>query len=580
MSDLSILGITPDFSGIKHMSVFGNNHDSGACLLEDGEIVAIAEEERFTRVKKAYDTFPKNSIQYVLENGNKNISEIDMIAVGREPRNSSKYLKNQFKTQTRDKIPTSPGEAWRLFYQLGSIAGIYHGTPAKYIENEINDIFRKDFDGEFIQIPHHKCHAASALYCSDFKNPLTLTIDGRGEHDSTVVWDTDLDRREEFLFPNSIGFFYRVGTQYLGFRGFQDAGKVMGLAPYGEHRDDFAAKIDELVTIGDGQYSFSNKINNIEEFEKRFGPRRHHPDEFEDHHKDFAYHLQKKTEEIVTHLVDYYTNDTQPVALAGGVALNCKLNREILNLDCVDDIFIQPAAGDSGICLGAALVAHKKKTGTKPSVDFTDVYTGPGYSNDSIETILDEVQVDYERVNDISKPVAELLAEGDLVGWFQGRMEFGPRALGNRSILANPMSEKYRDDVNKKVKYREKWRPFAPSLLYEARNEYFVGGDESPFMILTDTVKREKRDEIPAVVHVDGTARGQTVREDTNKRYYNLIKEFEKITGVPVLLNTSFNTAGEPIVESPRQAIADFFTTGLDALAIGNYILKKNYAHG
>jgi carbamoyltransferase len=353
----------------------------------------------------------------------------------------------------------------------------------------------------------------------------------------------------------------------------------MGLASYGEYREEFATAFDKLVSYGGGEYdvtSIVNTENPIEVFEEHFGDRRIYPEPFTQRHKDFAFHLQLKTEQILKHLVKYYVQETgvSDIALAGGVFMNCKANRIIKNLDCIDSIFVQPAANDSGVCLGAALEGYRMATGNKPAPNFNHVYFGPEYNNNNIEQILDESKLEYEKT-DVVEAVAKLLAEGKLVGWYQGRMEFGARALGNRSILANPRKSDSVDRVNKFVKNREPWRPFAPSIKFEAKNEYLVDGDESPYMILLDEVKDEKKEEVPSIVHVDGTTRPQTVRRETNKKYYNLITEFEEITGTPVVLNTSFNVSGEPIVESPQQAIQDFYSTGLDVLALGDYLLTK-----
>jgi carbamoyltransferase len=355
----------------------------------------------------------------------------------------------------------------------------------------------------------------------------------------------------------------------------------MGLAPYGEYREEFERAFDELVSIEDGKYDVSvvtEDPTDLSVFEERFGERRIHPEPFTQRHKDFAYHLQRKTEEILVSLVKNLTDRTGNgnVALAAGIGMNCKANRTIHDLDCVDSLFIQPAANDSGVSLGAALEGYRLHTESRPNPGFGDIYLGSRYEGGEVEATLTNAKLDYERADDICREVATLLADGKLVGWFQGRMEFGARALGNRSILADPRTEESLNRVNKNVKNREPWRPFAPSLLEDAREEYLVNSDEAPYMILLDEVREEKQDEIEAVVHVDGTTRPQTVKKEANERYYRLIEAFADLTGVPVVLNTSFNVAGEPIVESPEQAISDFYQTGLDALAIGDYLVTKS----
>lgn len=570
-----VLGLKPSFGQHDTFDIWGY-HDGSACLIDDEEIVAAAEEERFTRQKRAEHTFPTKSVQYVLDEANIRLSDVDVVAVGRDPRKRVKYHRKN----PMSLLPTSPRQALHVVENLKAVAAAFKNIHIYRVDQKLQEATGEEFTGEYYSISHHLAHAASAYYCSPATKPITLTIDAKGEHDSTVLWDRDLNRVKEFSRDNSIGFLYSYGTQYLGYRHGGDAGKVMGLASYGEHREDFERKFSSLVDIGYGDYDVT-AITDVDDpvaiFEEHFGPRRVYPDEFTQRHRDFAYHLQKTTEEIAEELVRYHVEQqgTADVALAGGIAMNCKMNRGILELECVDDLFIQPAANDSGICIGAALQGYREVTGEQPDIEFWNVYFGPSYANEQIKAILDSAKLEYEKRDDIAAKVAELLAAGKLVGWFQGRMEFGARALGNRSILADPTTEESRDRVNENVKHREQWRPFAPSLLHEARDEYLKGGEEAPFMILLDTVPEDKREEIPAVTHVDNTTRPQTVREEVNRKYYRLIKEFETRTGTPVVLNTSFNVAGEPIVESPEQALQDFFSTGLDALALGDYLIRK-----
>jgi len=570
-----VLGIKPSLG--RDLFRFWGTHHGGACLLDGNDIVAAAEEERFTREKYGWETFPNQAIEYVLDEARITVADLDTIAIGREPRKRIEELKRD----PRSLVPSSLKQGLHAFEDLKTAIAILKGIHVGQVEREIDALSTHAFEGRFESIAHHRSHAASAYYCADADRPLTITIDAMGEHDSTVIWDRTLERHKEFSLDNSIGFLYSKGTQYLGYRHGGDAGKVMGLAPYGEYREDFAETFDHLVDYGDGEYDVTRVLDpndSVGLLEEHFGERRTHPEEFKQYHKDFAYHLQLKTEKIVTHLVEYYTDTLgcNAVALAGGVAMNCKLNREIRNLDCVDSLFVQPAANDTGICLGAALEGYRREIGMAPDVSFTDVYLGPSYSNAQIESELEKNRLDYDVSTTICARVADLLADGNLVGWFQGRMEFGARALGSRSILADPRNAESLDLVNKKVKNREPWRPFAPSLTYESRETYLENGEESPFMIVLDTVAADKRDEIPAVVHIDSTSRPQTVRPETNERYHTLLTKFEERTGTPVLLNTSFNVSGEPIVESPRQAIQDFYGTGLDALAVGDFLLTKS----
>lgn len=576
---MRVLGIKPSLGNVDVFRMWGV-HDGGACLAEDGELVAAASEERFTRDKRAENTFPSESIEFVLDYADISLSEVDSVAIGRDPKKMVNLAVERLRRNPSAVIPGSAKEALDYLEGAKAVTAAYNNIDVYRVNQHLEDLDRGSFEGDYRSISHHRCHAASASYCAPFDRPLTITVDGRGEHDSTVVWDRHLNRVQEFSLRNSIGLFYSYGTQYLGYRHGGDAGKVMGLAPYGEPREEFKEAFESLTSFSAGAYDVSD-ITDADDptsvFEDHFGPRRAHPEDFTQRHRDFAYHLQSRTEEIVTHLVEHYVRQqgVSEVALAGGVAMNCKLNREILALDCVDELFIQPAADDSGICLGAALEGHHEAIGEPPDPEFKDVYLGPEYSEDEIKATLEGAKLEYERPEDISREAAELLAEGKLVGWYQGRMEFGARALGNRSILADPRTNASLDRVNANVKNREAWRPFAPSLLIEERESYLEGGEIAPYMILLDSVRDGKRDEIPAVTHVDNTTRPHTVRENVNPRYYRLISEFENLTGVPVVLNTSFNVAGEPIVESPAQAIQDFYSTGLDALALGEFLLRK-----
>jgi len=568
-------------------------HDPSACLVTGGEIVAAVEEERFTRNKwgeESSDRIPVNSIRFVLDNSGQKLSEIDILAVGWDPSNF--FQKGAELRSYSPYKPSTIGELKRIDHLARkniNNARKYIADKTNYRKRQLRNDIRKQIDihlesnfrGKIIFVPHHRSHAASAYYCSGFDNQVTITADGGGEHDCTVLWSPEMERIKEFTRHNSIGHMYSSGAEYLGYTkpsGSRHAGKVMGLAPYGNYREEYNEIFDRLVDVNDGSYDTSEFVeSDVETLESLFGERHTFPDEFEQRHKDFAFHLQKKTEEILIELVEHLTDRTgvHNLSVAGGVFMNCKMNKKILECDCVDDLFIQPASHDAGVAIGAALEAYNSETGRTPKTELTDVYLGPRYDAEYITNILDRLKIPSREVKDVPHRTAELLADGKLVGWYQGRMEFGPRALGNRSILASPRTKEALYQVNKNVKYRESWRPFAPSLLYEAREEYLENGVESPFMIMTDSIKEQKHDEVPAIVHVDGTARPQTVRKEQNPKYYDLLENFGDITGTPVLLNTSFNVSGEPIVKSPKQAIEDFYTTGLDVLVLGDRIITK-----
>ncbi|WP_226022869.1 carbamoyltransferase [Halomicrobium salinisoli] len=596
---------------IKPMGPLYGHHDQSAVLFEDGDVVFGVEEERFTREKHALETFPKESVKACLEHAQIEMGDLDRVLVPFEPSLmyeriwplSKRYLfyapeldklhriwnvKNILKSQVRAQlIPTR-----RIEGRLSEI-----GTPVPPIETK----------------RHHACHAASAFYPTDFDEALVLTIDGRGENDATVVWRADqsgLERLRTYDYPNSLGLLYGIVTAYLGFYIQNGEGKVMGLAPYGRPNDDIESSLRSQIETG-LEYDVTEITDGLvyrgtKRLEELFGrPRRlasHEqqfvleesdrtlydqdgpsvdaqiedkgPSEFDQWEKDLAFVTQQLLEETVVDIIEHYADrlGISNVCLAGGVALNCKMNKRVMESEYVDDVFVQPVANDAGVPIGAGYL-DQDPSDVSPQ---TTVYWGPDYQSDEIEECLEERKISYEQPDDLERAVAERIADGDLVGWFQGRMEMGPRALGNRSILADPRTAESRDRVNEYVKHREGWRPFAPSMLEEAVDEYLVDGKPAPFMIKTFDVDPERKDEIEAVVHpADDTTRPQTVNEDQNPRYYRLLSEFEDITGVPVLLNTSFNDHAEPIVNTPTEAIKDFYGMGLDVLVLNDYLVEK-----
>jgi len=571
---MNILGIKPTMQ--SRAGTRWGGHDPGATLLINGQIASAAEEERFVRIKRAPNPhFPAKSVEFVLAENNMDLSNIDVIAIGRD---HSKYVDHI--QLLRGLNPLSLRSLDRLYRDLKTIYGVKRNKQIEQIEGNLEKLNLNSFDGQYIEVSHHRSHAASAAFCSGFNNQIIITMDGSGEVDATVIWDADLNRIAQFNQSNSLGRFYSAGCQFLGFRGSQDAGKVMGLASYGEYDEQIGEVFANYTSSDNGQYDVTNFQNgNYEIWIQELGFERSRGEPIVQTHKNFAFHLQLTLEKIVKDLINFYIQATgvSRIAIAGGVAMNCKLNREITNMQVVEDLFVQPVANDTGISLGCALEAHRRFVGTAPEINLNNLYFGPKYFNKDIEAVLNNNKLYFTKYSDdiICTEVAKLLANNKLVGWFQGQMEFGARALGNRSILADPRSHEMRDNVNNNVKKRESWRPFAPSILYEESTEFLKYGDEADYMIILDEVKKSKQKEVAAITHIDGTTRPQTVRKEQNDRYYRLISEFYKITGVPLILNTSFNVAGEPIVESPNQAIADFYRTGLDALAIGDYLLKK-----
>ena len=556
------------------------NHDPSAALFKNGELIFAVEEERFTRSKHAVNQFPINAIKSCLDSEEIGLSSIHKIVLPYQP-----HLQNKiWKYYLNDWAFSSDGVLNKIlglekFVKEYISLNIIEGYSVSPIKNNLRDL--KGAIPKIEHQPHHKCHAASAFHPSGFDDALVLTVDGKGEYDATVVWkatENGLERVKTFEFPNSLGHFYAVVTEFLGYHSFNGEGKVMGLAPYGENNLKIRKLIESEIRIGANYDVTSFTSDGIETgvqlLEDIFGrQRKDDPVGFSNWEKDLAYVTQSIIEEIICSITEKYVDrlDIDRVALAGGVALNCKMNKVVEQLDVVDELFIQPAAHDAGLALGAGMLESTPVTTPK----MTDAYWGPKYTKE-IESVLEEAKLEYNRVGNPAKVAAEALADGKLVGWYQGRLELGPRALGNRSILADPRSTDSRDRVNRYVKHREEWRPFAPSMKEEALDDYLVDATPSPFMIKTYEVHEDKREEIPAVIHPgDNTTRPQTVTAAQNERYYELIDEFENRTGIPVLLNTSFNDHAEPIVSKPVEAIKDFYGMGLDILVLDDYVLRK-----
>ncbi|OGE82643.1 MAG: hypothetical protein A2846_03210 [Candidatus Doudnabacteria bacterium RIFCSPHIGHO2_01_FULL_49_9] len=532
-------------------------HDSAAALVSDGRLVASAEEERFSRVRHAKG-YPRQAIAYCLKEGGLSKNDIDVLAVSHDP---YKFLR-QF--------------PWNLHWR----------TLAPNIFNlGVFWFFRKFVAKEFprakiVYVSHHLSHAASTYRCSGFDEANILTVDGAGETETftfwtgkngviTKVWDIPLAGLWGARHPKSIGLVYSRVTNFLGL-GTNGEGKTMGLASYGQPIYDFKNILDiedhRRYRIDRGAVS------------RLYGDLARKADEpLTEKHKNFAASLQRALEDSLFNLAReaYGKTGIRKFCLAGGVALNCNMNSRIMSADFCDGLFVQPACYDGGIAMGAALEAAARLEKVSPMFRMENAYWGPGYGNDEIETLLREARVPYVRHENVPAAAAKLLAEGQIVGWFQGRMELGPRALGNRSILADPTVPGMNDRINTSIKHREQWRPFAPIVAEEDGAKYFDDYKQSPFMLLTFLVKEAFRPKLPAITHIDGSARIQTLNATQNPRLYAVLREFEKLRGVPMVLNTSFNDAGEPIVCSPKDALRCFYSTGLDALVMGDYILTK-----
>lgn len=551
-------------------------HDPAAVIFEDGELRYGTEEERLTRVKHANGRFPSQSIRACLDHCGIGLSDVSTVVVPWDISLRRKKLDATFLLDAIKHDTSLPSRAAKLalyaywgFFPEKTMAGVREalaelGTSAPPIEIR----------------PHHRCHAASAFYPSGFETATVLTMDGEGEYDATVVWRATrdgLERVRTYKGYNSLGGLYAAVTEFLGFRAYNGEGKVMGLAPYGERNHEIESRLRDVIDFGVDYdvtaIAAAGPSQGAKRLESILGrERKRDTEEFTDWEKDLAYTTQYLLEEIVTDVVETYVADDGNVCLAGGVTLNCKLNKQVQELDAVENLFIQPVAHDAGTALGAGFLEFDPASVST----MTDVYLGTGYDEREIVDRLETNDIPYSRPDEPIEYVAEALADGKLVGWFDGRFEMGPRALGARSILADPRSVDSRDRVNERVKHRETWRPFAPSMLESAADTYLENAEPSPFMIKTFDVVPERRDEIPAVLHpADDTTRPQTVTEAQHPRYHALISAFESRTGVPVLLNTSFNDKGEPIVNTPQEAIKDFFGMGLELLVLGDVVVEK-----
>ena len=547
-------------------------HDSSACIVRDGDLLFAVAEERLSRVK--HDArFPVQAIRACLNFAGVSAAELDEVCFGwSAPRVG--YL-HDLSCYALGKEPITH---FNLLNSTRRFLSMWHQRGG---ENP----FRRHFGSlraRMRYVDHHLAHAISAYAYSGFDEAAVLVIDGRGACEATSIWhgkDGRLNHVETIPWPNSLGMFYAQFTHYLGFQPWSDEWKVMGLAPYGKpgvDLRDFLTVTDECYRVNIRRLMDQDSTRNTG-IERKLGPRREPESEITDEYKNIAFAVQDSCELAMMALARSAIAKTSSrrLCLAGGVALNSKANGKILASGVVDQIFIQPAAGDDGVCLGAALAPHLDNGGKLPLARMRSAYFGPGFSTAEVEGVLRTYKLRYTRSSDAAPCAAELLAAGKIIGWFQGRMEFGPRALGSRSILADPRDPEMTAHVNNAVKFREWWRPFAPSLLAESAREYLESATDSPFMILTSQVLLEKRSEIPAVTHVDGSARPQTVERDINPLYWQLIRDFGNLTGVPVVMNTSFNLRGEPIVCSPTDAIRTFFSSGLDALVIDDFIVEK-----
>lgn len=569
--------------------MLGFGYNPAAALIIDGKLIAFVEEERMINFKGAHFMFPGFAARWCLQKANLTLEDIDYIAWGwdntayrlRMPLFFvSKFLKYGFLRK---------GDGGIQEVLSSQIMNYLPSTVTRKIREGLRRVGLKGKIPKIEFIDHHEAHVASTYLLSGFDEAVVIIIDGSGESTCTSIWhakDGKYKLKKSIDIPHSLGWFYAGMTDYLGFIPYRDEGKVMGLAPYGKRVPELEEKISKVIKITPDSYTlepsyfllgtheagkhFSDKLV------KLFGPPRYYGEPLNERFKDIAFIVQDTLEKAVSNIVKNATDNgrVKNVCIAGGVGLNCKMNGVIKQSPYVDKIFVQPASGDAGAALGAAIALCHKLGEWKPH-KLKHVYYGPSFTNNEIKKELDIAGVEYSAPDNIPQKIAKVLSEGKIVAYFDGAMEFGARALGHRSILANPCDPKMKDTVNLRVKFREPWRPFCPSLTTESKHDYMEDADDAEFMIVAYQAKKGIRNLIPSVVHVDNSVRPQTVERDINPRYWEILNELKSLTGNPVVLNTSFNLRGQPIIATPRDAIACFFSSGLDILVLNDYWIEK-----
>lgn len=566
--------------------------DSSAAIISDGKLIAACEEERFRRIKH-FAGFPSESIKYCLKEAGISIKDIDYVGIPRKP--EERIFKKIFYGLKIPRFIQRRLFTWQKTLQV------------KEELAKIFDIDKKKLKAKIIKVEHHRAHLSSSFFVSDFDEAFLFSCDALGDF-ASGMWGigqgNNIKILGEITFPHSLGFYYSALTQYLGFLNFGDEYKVMGLAAYGE--PVFESEFKKILKIKKKGFelglryflhhkkfidmNFENGYPQVDlifssYLEKMLGKRRLPHQRLEKRHYDIASSLQKRLEEAIFHLLNSFNNNLSNLCLSGGVAFNCVANAKIFDNTQFQKIYIPPAPGDAGLAIGVAYYLWNQVFNKSRNFVMQHAYWGPQFSEDEINKELNArikelndnryIIEKIENEDELCQRTARYISEGKVVGWFQGRMEWGPRALGNRSIIVDPRRQEMKDFLNKRIKYREPFRPFAPSILEEYIGEYFENYYASPFMLFTHKVRREKEKLIPAVVHVDGTARLQAVNRNTNPLYWRLINEFRKLSGIPLVLNTSFNE-NEPIVSTPKEAFNCFLKTKMDLLVLQQYLIKKN----
>ncbi len=571
-----------------YLGIFEGHADPAVAIVADGEVVAFAEEERFIRQKHAWGVYPIRSLQFCLDTAGIALSDVAAVALNWNiPSYTNGTMQAFYERLNEEYAVDDATKGW----QRSLISRFNDKTTERRHHFEWRRALGDIAFPPIVSVPHHYVHAFQSAMQSGYDESVCLTLDGSGDEHCTVLWEHRGDSITpiyERLIPHSLGWYYAAFTEYLGFRAYNGEYKLMGLAAYGKEDPELLEKVGQIIQpdpndpqgyvidptyihYGDHTYSqrFTDKLVGL------FGkPPRISTEDYSSWHEDLSFAVQYHLEKAVTRLVEWGVERTgiTKVTVGGGVGLNVKMNSKIFDLPTVTDVWANPLCSDGGAALGAALAAAHKETGVRPK---KLVRLDAGYAENDVESVLQQSKVAYVKSDNVASDVAAMLAEGKIVGWFQGGMEAGPRALGQRSILADPRDIDSRDRVNAIIKFREYWRPFCPSMLAERAPDYFERYTDAPFMVIAFKANEKLKTDAPAVVHVDGTARVQLVDQQVLPGYHALISEFEKLTGVGVLLNTSFNVKGEPIVCTVRDALRTFWSTGLDVLAAGDFIIRK-----
>jgi carbamoyltransferase len=577
------------------LGLFAPGPNPSAALIAGGKLVAWAEEERFNRIKTAPNDFPFKAARFCLEQAGLNLDQIDCIAYGWDSTRYALEVPMFYEEQYTKYHDTQAYNKLQQSYRLN----LYHPDRiAQTLRLGLRQLSPTNRIPPIKYYSHHLSHVASAFYASGFMEANVLSIDGSGEEICTMLAKADaqgIEVLETWKLPHSLGGVYATFTEFLGFTPYMDEGKVTGLASYGAYKQELQDKLDKVLSFDEktgnyavnpymrfiGDHNFGRRFT--DEFVALFGePRSKAVSALAAPYPDLAFAVQWRLEQTVMAMVRGLHERTglTNVCLAGGVAMNCAMNGKIAQMDCVKKLFIQPASTDTGVSLGAALLAAREN-GDDVAFTMNHVHYGPSYTDEQIERVLQTAKLRYRKSANVAAETAQMLADGKVVGWVQGAMEVGARSLGGRSILANPMLKDMKDKLNLEVKHREDWRPFCPSVKAESYERFFQSDVEAynpQCMIAALPVVESERGHIPSCVHVDGTARVQRVTKDVHPLFWNVLDEFEQRTGYGILINTSFNVQGEPMVRTPEDALRCYFSTGLDALVMGSFILEKAHS--